>query len=208
MTDQAGLKQAVHEFATAGFAELPNAVSKSTLERLREIIEPLLPNAEEVITHHSVNNCGGLTGGARLLRFDPWHPLASKEHRARGSAQMQDSGLASLGADFAASISKLVTTIVDADLRYRRCYFLAYRSGDYISVHNDASTGERVNVQIAFSSGARSCIRILGEDNLLQVREDTPTSLRLLGPRVWHDVPPFVGDKDSLRIVFSLRYVV
>ncbi|MFD6396658.1 hypothetical protein [Nocardia sp. NPDC060249] len=123
------------------------------------------------------------------------------------TALMAESGLSRLGSQLASDLVPVVGSVLGTRAEFNRCYFLAYRPGDYIAAHDDKQTGNRINLQIPVPLGCRSCIRILDEGTgLLEMKEDIAGQLRFLGPAVWHDVPPFVADQSAIRFNFMLRY--
>ncbi len=92
--------------------------------------------------------------------------------------------------------------------RFVGCKIFAYDEGDYLSIHNDAQLGDRVNMLLPVTFDATACIRVL-YDERLRVYYDLPGCINILGPSVWHDVPPLLrrdADTTPLRMNFVIRY--
>jgi len=85
-----------------------------------------------------------------------------------------------------------------------------YTEGYYAGLHNDAGMGNRLNVQLPLSINTVGGIRILDNERL-RMFYDMPGCLNILGPRIWHDIPPILrmpnGDK-PLRMNMTLRYML
>ncbi|MGY2116840.1 hypothetical protein ACW9HR_23295 [Nocardia gipuzkoensis] len=201
------LSRYAEQFRRERFTQIPDMIDRSKISLLRSLMSQLVGNAETVAVEHKPKKGEGLTGGSHYLRFDGGHPSADSAIALLQNDLLTGSGLAEVGAALAADLRPAVESVLGAPAVYQRCYFLAYEPGDYISVHNDKQTGNRINVQVPIPVDCRSCLRTLDEQSgLMVIREDIAGSLRFLGPGIWHDVPPFVGGESAMRYVFTLRY--
>jgi len=93
---------------------------------------------------------------------------------------------------------------------YQSASIFLYTEGYYAGLHNDAGMGNRLNVQLPLSINTVGGIRILDNERL-RMFYDMPGCLNILGPRIWHDIPPILrmpnGDK-PLRMNMTLRYML
>jgi hypothetical protein len=108
------------------------------------------------------------------------------------------------GAELSRQVEPILAAVLGQSLTYDRIYFLLYENDDYISTHNDAQTGPRVNVQFPIAIGGVAGLRVLDWD--WHTYRDTAGLLRILGPDVWHEVLPLTGAPDAYRLNISLRY--
>ncbi|MEU1985009.1 hypothetical protein [Nocardia sp. NPDC019395] len=202
------LSQYVDEYHRTRFTQIPHMIGDPHIRELTETMSQLVDESEQIVVgHQAAENSREITGGSRYLRFDPGHPQADPAQREIQLELLNQSNLAKLGERIATALTPVVGAVLGDHAEFCRCYFLAYRPGDYISAHDDKQTGNRINVQIPIPHECRSCIRILDENSrLMEVKEDIAGQLRFLGPAVWHDVPPFVADSHSMRYNFMLRY--
>jgi hypothetical protein len=105
-------------------------------------------------------------------------------------------------------IEPLINSIVGSCSFSCSSIFL-YTEHDYLGLHNDASLGDRVNALLPLSLNTVGGIRVLYKERL-KTYYDLPGGLNVLGPRVWHDVPPilrFHADADPARMNLTMRYV-
>ncbi|TCR76741.1 hypothetical protein [Rhizobium sp. BK376] len=92
---------------------------------------------------------------------------------------------------------------------YSRSSFFLFEEHDYLGLHNDAKAGDRVNALLPMSINTVGGIRILINERL-KMFYDLPGGLNILGPRVWHDVPPihrFPAQADPVRLNLLMRYL-
>jgi len=201
----ARLNQLAGEFERTGFCQTDPVPTVLGLEEYgAQVFQMTCRHGERVATHHRVED-GRLTGGARFCRLDPGHP--GLDHRTRLSIS---EAYADLEADpFFRGLRRALRELTERILPfygYERGYFLAYRAGDYLSAHDDRSTGDRVNVQMPVTVGGTGALRILSDEGFLEPRLDRLGAVRVIGPSIWHDVPPLLTASDGFRVVFSLRF--
>lgn len=186
------------------FTEIADVVDVGWLQREAAVLwSALRPVAEPVIVAPRVGD-GVLTQGMRYCRVDPGRPTVPERVSAPMNEVYERLQLHEWGAELSARIEPIVSAIFDTPVRYDRVYFLLYEPGDYIGPHNDAQTGQRVNVQFPVVVGGTAGLRVL--DWAWHTYPDTPGLLRILGPEVWHEVLPLVGGQNAYRINVSLRY--
>ena len=146
---------------------------------------------------------GRLSDGARFRRVDPYcAPQPEKLTRLLAAL-----GLTDFGFRLASKLTPLIRHIA-GPVTFRRLYFYLYKEEDYLSVHDDRHVGARVDVQFPVTLGTIAGVRVLS-DGLLRVHYDSPGSMNVLGPCVWHDVPPLlrgVSGIEPQRLNIGLRF--
>lgn len=86
-----------------------------------------------------------------------------------------------------------------------RVGILFYFESNYISIHNDEHMGDRVNIQFPISLNTKGCIRVL-RNGFMNQYFDTIGSLNILGPKVWHDVPPIIKINNNTPLRMNLTF--
>lgn len=84
-----------------------------------------------------------------------------------------------------------------------------YLEDDYISVHKDHQVGDCIDVQFPVSLASPGGVRVLSR-GFLRMRYDTSGDMNLLGPRVWHEVPPLLKmspDSEPRRFNMGFRFL-
>src|SRR5262249_18724187 len=139
-------------------------------------------------------------------RVDP-HCTRHPETREKLSLLLNSLGLTEFTSFLGGKLTPLIRYIA-GPVNFRRGYFYLYDEGDYISVHDDHHVGARVDVQFPVSFGTSGGIRVLSE-GFLRMHYDSAGSMNVLGPRIWHDVPPLlrgVSGNDPRRVNIGLRF--
>ncbi len=186
------------------FTEVADAIDVAWLQRQAESLWPALrPVSEPVVVEPRIAD-GAFVAGMRYRRVDPGRPKMPAPVKTVMDDVYERLKLHEWGAELSARVEPIVSAIIEAPVRYDRVYFLLYEADDYINPHNDAQTGQRVNVQFPVTIGGTSGLRVL--DWAWHTYRDTPGLLRILGPEVWHEVLPIVGGPDAHRLNISLRY--
>jgi hypothetical protein len=194
------------DFARIGFVQVQNIVQAEALTALVDALLPILdPIAADVAMLHSEVSPDTLTHGHRFRRVDP-HDVRLDEVRQELLQLFDRIGLTEFGLRLGSKLTPLIRYIV-GPVRYQRLGFNVYVEGDYISAHNDHHMGDRVNVQFPVTLGAAGGIRVLCE-GLFKVYYDRPGAMNVLGPRVWHDVPPLLqmSGVSPVRLTLSMRF--
>ena len=190
LADPAGADDLQKEYAAAGFLKIANILPAEALTRLVTTVLPVLSViAEEVTLRQEPGADHKLSDGARFRRVDPYcvrHPAS----REKMSTLLRELGLTELGALLAERLTPLVHHVAGR-VSFERTYFYVYEEGDYISVHDDRHVGGRVDVQFPVTLGTVAGVRVLSE-GLLRMHYDATGSMNVLGPNVWHDVPPIL----------------
>ncbi|MBT2899222.1 MULTISPECIES: StsF protein [unclassified Streptomyces] len=194
-------------YAAHRCAQIPQVVDVTALRaavlsaygQLRE--EPVL-DAQE---HDSGG--GSLGYGFRMLRIDA--KSDSPAHTERVTTVFRDHGLLDWAEHAAAQLVPVVEEITGRKLHYERVFLLAYREGDYIGPHGaeEDTDLDRFNLQFPLCYNSVGSMRILRQ-GYLEPLYDRDGDARLLGPRMWHEVPPLLrlpDGLDPLRLVVSLR---
>lgn len=161
--------------------------------------------------HDFVKLRGGgkvLTSGYRFGRVDPTFGQKDVKRREAIEHVFEEIGFKSLSSSLGKDLESFVRYVISKDVTFKYGYCFIYKEGDYIGPHNDAQTGDRVNVQFPIALDAASGFRVLGEDGRFQLYYDRIGCVRILGPEVWHEVLPVlrIGEKSPRRILISLRY--
>lgn len=186
------------------FTEVADAVDPEWLRTEAAALWPVLrPIAEPVLVEPKIAD-GVLVAGMRYHRVDPGRPGVPPRVKKSMLDVYERLKLQEWGAELSARVEPIIAAILDTPVRYDRVYFLLYEHDDYIAPHNDAQTGQRVNVQFPVVIGGTAGLRVL--DWAWHTYYDTPGLLRILGPEVWHEVMPLAGAPDACRLNFSLRY--
>lgn len=170
-------------------------------------VASLAAAAEEVSIPHAATTEGGLGGGARYLRLDPGHPGSQPGEVETMSSALLTAGVPAIGARLSELLRTFLGALLAMNVRYDRAYMLMMREDDYLSPHDDMQTGNRVNVQFPIPLRCLSSLRVLDSDRFLTAFYDQPGVLRVLGPRVWHEVPALHPlSSDPVRMNLTLRF--
>lgn len=179
-------------------------------EVLRPLSDRLRPYATRRIQRHS-RGPNGLGVGHRFSRVDYGpHEGAQPAHQLAIGKELSDCGFTEFTRQLGAASKPLIEMIVGRSVSYDRALLLMYDEGDYISHHGDNATVQRIRVQLPFAFHCRTALRVL-QDSFLETHYDDPGSLRILGPSLWHEVPPVLADTAghrARRIVVTLRFAI
>jgi hypothetical protein len=205
LLDRVGLVQPIQErFENAGFVKIDGVLPAGPLLALVTVLLPIMTAIAEPVTfRHEPTRDGALSDGARFWRIDPYcATLGDKLTRLLGTL-----GLVEFGALLASKLTPLVRQIA-GPVTYRRTYLYLYKEGDYVSVHDDHHVGRRVDVQFPITLGGVGGVRVLS-DGFLRMHYDDAGSMNVLGPGVWHDVPPLLRGEsgvDPHRVNIGFRF--
>lgn len=195
------------EYRTVGFVKVANVLPADALTALAIDLLPILsPISEEVCMFHSITAQHTLSDGARFRRVDP-HCARHPDTREKLSRLLTALGLIEFASFLGEKLTPLIRYIA-GPVNFQRAYFYLYSEGDYISVHDDHHVGARVDVQFPVSLGTVGGIRVLSE-GFLRMHYDSAGSMNVLGPCIWHDVPPLlrgVSGGDPRRVNIGLRF--
>jgi hypothetical protein len=174
-------------FANDGFVKVTDVLAAQPLVELVTDLLPILNTiAEPVTLRQEPTPDGRLSDGARFWRVDP-HCAPHGDKLTRLLATL---GLVEFGSLLSSSLTPLIREIA-GPVSYQRTYVYLYKEGDYVSVHDDHHVGMRVDVQFPITLGSVGGVRVLS-NGFLQMHYDTAGSMNVLGPGVWHDVPPLL----------------
>lgn len=188
LADPGRADAAREEYAATGFATVRDVLPPDAWIGLVTNMLPILSAiAEEVTMLQVPTSAETLSDGARFRRVDP-HCIRHPEIREKMLTLLGKLGFVELGSLLASKLTPLIHRIA-GPVSFRRTYFYIYDEGDYISAHNDHHVGDRVDVQFPVSLGTPGGLRILSA-GFLEMRYDSAGAMNVLGPRVWHDVPP------------------
>jgi hypothetical protein len=195
LDDERHLRDLRSDFERDGFVQVAGVLPREPLTRLADhLIAILSPLSLDVAMRHDVDDAGRLTHGHRFRRFDPETP-ADPDNRAKMRLLLDRIGITEFTRILAERLSLLVTAIA-GPVVYRRAFFNLYTEGDYIGPHDDGHMGDRVSVYFPVPLGAQGALRVL-RDGHLRLWYDVIGAMNVLGPRVWHDVPPLVRDSSG-----------
>ena len=207
LADLALAEEMRHEYATVGFVKVADVLAPDALTHfVKHLLAVLGPMAELVTTRHEPGLNETLSDGLRFRRVDPARirdPIA----REVTTRTLEELGLYEFGAQLGARITPLIRRIV-GPVGYRRIYFYIYEEGDYICAHNDHQVGNRVDIQFPVALETVAGVRVLS-DGLFRMHYDSAGSMNVLGPRVWHDVPPLLRGMSGAtpqRLNIGLRF--
>lgn len=194
------------EFARSGFVQVPDVVSQPALEALADELWPILsPLAFPVFVGHEPAG-NALSTGGRLRRVDPNSLDADGQGHALAMV-LSALGVVEFGRLLAERIAPLVAHIIGA-ASYERMFFNLYQEGDYISAHDDKHMGQRIDVTFPVTLDGVGGLRVLS-DGYLQMHYDGNGSMNILGPNVWHEVPPLLRwprQPPPRRLTVTMRY--
>jgi hypothetical protein len=195
------------QYRKARFARLEQVVDGEPLTALATILgRALEPVAEMVQIRHEQRPDGTLSDGLRFRRVDTAcvHHAASRKKLQR---LLEALGFASFSEALGRRLSPLIRHIVGA-VSYRRSYLYIYAESDYISPHDDSHVGERIDVQFPVTVAGVGGVRVLN-DGFFEMHYDCPGSINILGPAMWHEVPPLLRSDTGVeprRYNLGLRF--
>jgi hypothetical protein len=196
-----------NEYRSNGFVKVPNILPADALiDLLTDLLPVLSVIAEDVTMRHTPTAQHTLSDAARFRRIDPYC-VRDPGRRETVNQLLDVLGLTEFGLRLGIRLTPLVRCIV-GDVTFQRVYFYLYSEGDYISVHDDHHVGDRVDVQFPVSFGTSGGVRVLF-DGFLRMHYDSAGSMNVLGPNVWHDVPPLMrgtSGLEPLRVNIGLRF--
>lgn len=193
-------------FENVGFVQIPNIINEQSLIELCVYVtrgfsthfyhleRRLRPDLKNQMTGYSI----------KRAFFDP----TNSEDRVAPKWKECQSFLRTGAQYLAEAVTPTVRKIV-GQYSYESGNMFLYCEGDYAGLHNDNDNGNRVNVQFPLSLNSVGGIRILINEQL-KMFYDQPGCLNLLGPRVWHEVPPLLrlpASPAPERTNLTLRYV-
>lgn len=198
------------QFARTGFVEVRDVLPRRYLPNLvADHVAGLRSCASRLDAPTRTGPSGRPILGTRMGRIDP--EIADRTDSARGLAQaeiLEQAGLRAFGVQAAGAVSSFLEQVTGRPRTFDRVVVLVYEPFDAIPLHNDADVGDRYNVQFPIPILCLGGIRIFDVDRM-RTFPDRAGDMRVLGPAVWHDVPP-VWPKDasgrSVRINISLRF--
>jgi hypothetical protein len=197
------LTLAATSYERYGLAALPKIADVTVVRaRLRELYETLRHSVRRLTQEHTTE-LHKLGPGYRYGRLDPGLDEDGEIRRA-----FDEFGVSTWSREVAALCSPWLSHVTAYDVTYDRCFVLIYQEGDYIGPHGDQYEGHRINLQFPFNYETAGCMRVL-EDGFLETKYDIEGAARVLGPRMWHEVPPLLRSSpsaDPLRLVLSLRF--
>jgi hypothetical protein len=211
----AGVAQKCHaswstQYVETRFVQCSDILPATPLIRLMKLLYPILDQiAQSVEMRHGTEDLRALTDGFRLRRVDPGS-IKSDRSRAQMQALFEKLGLTDFGTQMASHLDGLIAEIAGPHV-YRGIFFQMYREGDYISGHTDVHMGDRLDAQFLVSHGGTGAIRTL-EEGFWQLHYDKPGAMNLVGPRMWHEVPPLMKldlahTNQPWRIGLCLRFL-
>jgi hypothetical protein len=198
------VSEARQAWVSNNFAEVEGVVSP---DWLRWVAVTLYPHLLQVAERHEVKSefkDGRPGGGQRLSRVDPGRPGVPDAVLAQMREVYDHFSLPRFGEQLAEDLKPLVDEVLGGSVQYERVYFLLYGPDDYISPHDDKQTGQRVNVQLPICIDGLAGLRVHHGDWITHI--DRAGLLRFLGPGVWHEVLPLIGQPNAMRMNITLRY--
>jgi hypothetical protein len=193
-------------YAATRFARLPDILPPPLLVplllQLAEILTPVLQRAE---TFHSEKADGSLSFGSSFKCVDTAR-LTDPAARATLETLLGQLGFTAFAEALGARLSSVIRHVA-GEVFYQRAYLYMYGEGDYLSAHDDRHVGERVDVQFPVCLHTVSGIRVLSE-GLFRMQYDVAGGMNILGPSMWHDVPPLLrtSSAEPRRINLGLRF--
>src|SRR5258708_7213531 len=176
------------EYESTGFVKVRDIVPPDALAGLAtDLLPTLAAVSEKVEMLQEPGSQNTLSDGARFRRVDPYC-IHNPDTRQKLVLLLERLGLV----DFSSSLALKLTPLIEyicGRVSYKRTYFYIYGEEDYISVHNDHHVGSRVDVQFPIALGTVAGVRVLSGGSL-RMQYDAVRSMNVLGPCVWHDVPP------------------
>jgi hypothetical protein len=200
------MEDARRRYETDGYVRLPGIVPEEAIEGLAQDLWPILsPLAFDLVKRHETGPTG-LSAGHRLRRVDP-RSLDPEGPREMLAAVLEALGLVEFFRLLAERLAPLLRLVIDG-AAYERVFFNLYDEGDYITAHDDAHMGDRIDVNFSVTLDGVGGLRVL-HDGLLRMHYDGAGAMSILGPRVWHEVPPLMRttpDTPPRRLTVTMRY--
>lgn len=200
------------QYETVGIVQLEDFARADRLADLgKRLYEGAAPLAERTVKDHEILQVARrsvVSSGYRFWRVDPNFAGSASEKRDALKVLFSRVGLTQLGLEFGERAASLVRYFSRKELSYDNVFCFLYEEGDYIGMHNDAPSGERVNLQFPISLDSTAGFRALHEGRL-RLYPDTPGCLRIIGPRVWHEVlpvQPTSRERPPHRVLISFRF--
>ncbi len=201
------------EYRRMGVVQIDDVLDRDRLieltDRFRRELNPFLAIMTKQHRILGEGSAQALGTGFRFGRADP-ALVRQKARREAMVEKFEELGLETFGDQLSEALTPFVHHVIEQTWPSRRVYCFIYREGDYISAHNDSQTGDRVNVQFPVPLATSTCFRAMDEDGRFRLYYDHPGCMRILGPRVWHEVPPILRwspDQEPWRVLLSLRYM-
>lgn len=194
-------------YAATRFVRVTDVLPGDALTELAARLGALLrPLATVVLFPHAPKHQSVLSFGGRFHKVDTGRPLGSKG-QSKLDRLLGELGVTAFGGKLGVALTPLVRAIV-GDVEYQRTYFYFYDEGDYIGAHDDSHVGERIDVQFPITFDGVGGIRVLS-DGLFRMHYDRAGVMNILGPSMWHEVPPVVAVTDGKpprRVNVGLRF--
>ena len=192
-------------FASGGFVTVERVLPAGPFVALvRDLLPILSAIAEPITLRHEPTAQGTLSDAARFWRVDPYCSHDGEKLREL----LGRLGVLQFASDLTSKLMPLIHAIA-GPVDYQRTYWYLYKEGDYLSVHDDRHVGARIDVQFPLTLGSVGGVRVL-EDGFLRMHYDSPGSMNILGPGIWHDVPPLLRTEFGLeprRVNLGFRFV-
>jgi hypothetical protein len=209
MISQEQLAEYTARFRELGFVQIPRIVDSQCLARTYKLIEEFIDNNSVLFERPERPDLNRQLTGFRMRRvFLETHLSGFRNDLTNEYWLEQRRELVLFVNRLSKSIMPLIEEVA-GDCSYKYSTFFLYYEGDYAGLHNDAEMGKRINAQMPLSLDTIGGIRIL-ENEKLHMHYDSPGCLNILGPKVWHDVPPvlrLMEDRRPKRVNLTLRFI-
>lgn len=200
------------EYARMGVVQVDDFADGGTLSELgTKILGILGPYRQQAIKKHVILEQGPHHGLATGFSFNFIDPGRVQEPTERAALQKRftELGIWEMGERLGRQLTPWVVHVIGRPMIFKKIYCFVYEEGDYISPHNDSQTGDRVNVQFPIPIATTTAFRALEESGRFRLYYDNLGCVRILGPKVWHEVLPVLRQaqaEDPCRLLLSLRY--
>jgi hypothetical protein len=200
------LAHLAEQYARTGYVRVPHVIEQGALADLAGALWPVLsPLAFQVVVPHVARN-GVLTSGGRLRRVDA-RSLDPDGQGGSLEAVLRAIGLTEFGRLLATELAPVLDCVV-GPVGYERVFANLYGEGDYLTAHDDDHMGKRLDVNLSVTLDGACGLRVL-VDGMLETQYDADGAIGVLGPLVWHEVPPLLrvpGGPPPRRLTITLRY--
>jgi hypothetical protein len=203
------------QYQSIGILQIDNFADPLRLlalgETLRTELSSFYISQNSVMLPHIVKLTKGtsMLTGHKFSRVDPGFPHLGPEEQQGLAEKFTKLGLVEIGTQIGQAIEPFLSYLLERKLSYQRIYCFVYREGDYVGPHDDAHVGNRVDVQFPIPFATISGFRAL-KDGVWKLYYDTPGCVRILGPKVWHEVLPVLRineQQEPLRILLGFRFL-
>ena len=197
------------EFSKNAFTQCPGILPGDALKNVGILLQPILDRiAQPVEMRHETHGLRSISDGFRLRRVDPGS-VEGVRTKSKLDELFYRLGLTKFGKTLGLDLGYIVNAVAGPH-EFEKFFFQIYQEGDYISGHTDYHMGDRLDAQFIINHNGVCGVRTL-KDGFWKITYDMPGAMNLLGPKMWHEIPPLMQinlDSDPVwRMGLCFRYL-